>query len=31
MESLLLANFSETAVEVEYKYFVLSVPLTEFV
>lgn len=31
MESLLLANFFETTVDVEYKHFVLSIPLTEFV
>lgn len=30
MESFLLANFSET-VDAVYKYFVLSVPPTEFV
>lgn len=31
MESFLLANFSATAIDVEGKYFVQSVPLTEFV
>lgn len=31
MEILLLANFSETAVDVEYECFVLRVPFTEFV